>query len=248
MALLALAALLLSGPTPRAQAQTKPRLLISAAASLKDALIEINTRYVGAKVYVNYGASGTLQRQIEQGAPVDVFVSAATKNMNELVKSRLVDGTSRRNVAANRLVLVVPSAERSNIRSFADLAKPGVRRVALGNPDSVPAGSYARQALTKLGIYGTVARKAVLGKDVREVLTQVELGNVEAGIVYKTDALISRQVRIVATAPTNLHLPIVYPAGVISDSRQKVAASNYLRFLATPTARNIFKKYGFLAP
>ena len=118
----------------------------------------------------------------------------------------------------------------------------------MGAPESVPAGKYAQEVLNNLHIYGSVFPKAVLGKDVREVLTQVELGNVDAGIVYKTDALTSRQVKIAATAPAKLHKPITYPAAVVSDSKNKSAATAYVRFLSGPVAKKIFKKYGFLAP
>ncbi len=228
-------------------AQEKPALTVSAAASMKDALSEINARYQAATISVNYGASGALQRQIEQGAPVDVFLSAAARNMDELAKAHLVDANTRRNVASNRLVLVVPKGE-SSIHSFTDLKEPTVRRFAMGAPESVPAGNYAREVLSNLKIYESVFPKAVLGKDVREVVTQVELGNVDAGIVYKTDALGSKQVVIAATAPAKLHQPILYSAAVVSDSKNKAAASAYVRFLAGPLARKIFKKQGFLAP
>lgn len=214
---------------------------------MKDALSEINALYSAATVSVNYGASGALQHQIENGAPVDVFISAAAKNMDDLQRGHLVDAATRRDIAANRLVLVVPLSS-SGVHSFTDLNKPIIKRFAMGAPESVPAGKYAQQVLTNLNIYGSVTPKAVLGKDVREVLTQVELGNVDAGIVYKTDALTSKQVRIAATAPTKLHSPILYPAAVVSDSKDKPAAMAYVRFLASGTAKKIFKKYGFLAP
>lgn len=241
---LALGVLAVWPSVPSARAAQKPALTVSAAASMKDALGEINARYGEATVSLNLGASGALQRQIEQGAPVDVFVSAATKNMDELAAAELVDRATRRNVAANRLVLVVPLL-RSKVNSFSDLNKATVKRFAMGAPDSVPAGKYAEEVLTSLKIYKTVSAKAVLGKDVREVLTQVELGNVDAGIVYATDARTSRQVRIAATAPTKLHLPILYPAAVVSDSKNKAAATAYVRFLSGPVAQKIFKKYGF---
>jgi len=154
--------------------------------------------------------------------------------------------STRRNIAANRLVLVV-ARDEALVNSFKDLNKPVVKRFAMGAPDSVPAGKYARNVLTNLKIYAAVIPKAVLGKDVREVLTQVELGNVDAGIVYKSDALASRQLRIAATAPSRLHKPIVYPAAVVADSRNQAAAAAYVRFLSGPVARKVFKKYGFLA-
>lgn len=228
-------------------AVTKPSLIISAAASMKDALREINGRYGSANIRVNYGASGALQRQIEQGAPIDVFLSADSRNMDELVKANLVDASTRRNVAANRLVLIAPVGN-SWIRSFTDLNQPGVKRFAMGAPQSVPAGKYAQEVLSNLKIYNAVLPKALMGKDVREVLTQVESGNVDAGILYKTDALTSKRVRIAATAPATLHKPILYPVAVVKDSKNKAAASAYVRFLAGPITKSIFKKYGFLPP
>jgi molybdate transport system substrate-binding protein len=227
-----------------ANAQGKPALTISAAASLKDALTEINNLYAAATISVNYGSSGALQHQIEQG---DVFISAATKNMDELAKTSLIDTKTRRNIAANRLVLVVPTGAPI-LRSFKDLNKPIVKRFAMGTPESVPAGKYAQQVLTNLRIFTDVLPKAVFGKDVREVLTQVELGNVDAGIVYKTDALTSSKVKIAAMAPAKLHQPIFYPAAVVSDSKNKAASGDYVRFLAGSSAKKIFRKYGFLAP
>ena len=234
-------------PTVLVRAEDKPAITVSAAASLKDVLTEIDGKYTGAIVNVTYGSSGSLQRQIEEGAPVDVFISAAAKNMDQLSKANLVDTASRRDVAANRLVLVVPSGGKP-LHSFKDLGKPTVVRFAMGEPESVPAGSYAREVLTNLKIYQAVQPKAVYGKDVRGGLSQVEEGNVDAGIVYRTDALTTAKVKIVAVAPAKLHQPILYPAAVVTDSRNKAAATAYLRFLSGPVARKIFKSYGFLAP
>ena len=244
-----LAALALIGLTwaQPAHADEKPAITVSAAASLKDVLTAINSRYPNATINVTYGSSGSLQRQIEEGAPADVFIAAAAKNMDQLAGANLVDVASRRDVATNRLVLVVPAAGNP-LHSFKDLNLPEVRRFAMGEPESVPAGAYAREVLTNLKIYEAVKPKAVYGKDVRGVLTQVEQGNVDAGIVYWTDALTSPQVKIAATSPAKLHQPIAYPAAVVADSKNKPAAAAYLRFLSGAVARKIFKSYGFLAP
>jgi len=237
-----LAALLALTPTVRAQ--DKPTLTISAAASLKDVLTAIDSRYNAATIQVNFGASGALQHQIEQGAPVDVFLSAAAKNMDALAAANLVDAGTRRNIAGNRLVLVVPAGSNSPVHGFQDLLN--VAHFAMGAPDSVPAGNYAKQVLTALNLWTAAQPHAVYGKDVREVLTQVELGNVDAGIVYKTDALTSDKVTIVATADEKLHAPIVYPGAVVSDSKFKVAALAYLQFLGSGPARKLFKSFGFV--
>jgi molybdate transport system substrate-binding protein len=234
------------GPLPRA-AQTE--LTVSAAISLKDALDEAKQLYTsenpGVSVALNYGASGTLQLQIEQGAPVDIFLSAAPKQMDALdAKGLLLEGT-RKNLLLNEVILVVPKDSTISIASFQDLAKPEVKRVALGEPATVPAGQYAKEVLISLGIYDAVNSKAILAKDVRQVLTYVETGNVDAGIVYATDALSSGKVKVAATAPANSHAPVVYPAAVIKASKNPAAARQFLDFLAGPRGGAIFQKYGF---
>jgi molybdate transport system substrate-binding protein len=232
------------------QAQNgKIELTVSAAISLKDALDEIKQLYEqanpGVTIATNYGASGTLQLQIEQGAPVDVFISAAPKQMDALAsKSLLLEGT-RKDLLRNEIVLIVPSDSTAKISSFQDLAGAEAKRVALGEPTAVPAGQYAKEVLTKLGIYDAVNAKAVLAKDVRQVLTYVETGNVDAGIVYKTDALSSKKVKIVATAPADSHAPVLYPVAVIKDSKNPGAAKQFEDFLAGPKGAEIFRKYGF---
>jgi molybdate transport system substrate-binding protein len=227
----------------------KADLTVSAAISLKDALDEVRTVYIsenpGASLAMNYGASGTLQLQIEQGAPVDIFLSAAPKQMNALAaKGLLLDGT-RKDILRNEVVLIVPKNSTARIGSFRDLARADVKQIALGEPVTVPAGLYAKQVLTSLGIYDAVNAKAVLAKDVRQVLTYVETGNVDAGIVYSTDALSSSKVKVVATAPANSHDPVIYPAAVIKDSKKPAAARAFLDFLSGARASAIFKKYGF---
>jgi len=228
---------------------TKVELTASAAISLKDALDEIKQAYEqanpGVTIATNYGASGTLQLQIEQGAPVDVYISAAPKQMDALAsKGLLLEGT-RKNLLRNEVVLIVPKDSSTRISSFQDLTGANVKQVALGEPTVVPAGQYAKEVLTKLGIYDAVNAKAVLAKDVRQVLTYVETGNVDAGIVYKTDALSSSKVRIVAEAPADSHAPVLYPVAVIKDSKNPAAAKQFEDFLASPKGTEIFRKYGF---
>jgi len=234
-------------PSPQAH---KADLTVSAAISLKDALDEIKQLYVaanpGVSIVMNYGASGTLQLQIEQGAPVDIFLSAAPKQMDALAaKGLLLDG-SRRDLLRNEVVLIVPKDSTAKISSFQDLTRPDVKKIALGEPASVPAGQYAKQTLTTMGIYDAVNAKAVLAKDVRQVLTYVETGNVDAGIVYSTDALSSTKVKVVATAPPNSHDPVIYPGTVIKGSKNTEAATAFLDSLRDPQASAIFQKYGFV--
>ena len=233
----------------RAAVQTTDGVTVSAAISLKDSLDEIGKIYEkahpGAKISFNYAGSGTLQRQIEQGAPVDIFFSAAEKQMDDLQSKDLVDAGTRRNIVANQLVLIVP-ASNTTIHSFQDLSNVSVKILALGEPSTVPAGTYARQTLEHLGIWGGVEKKVVLAKDVRAVLTYVETGNADAGMVYQTDAQGSSKVRIVTVAPANSHDPIIYPAAIMKGAKNPSAAASFLAFLSSSAAREVFAKYGFL--
>jgi molybdate transport system substrate-binding protein len=226
-------------------------LTVSAAISLKDALDETKGLYVkdhpGVAIAVNYGASGTLQLQIEQGAPVDVFFSAAPKQMDALESKGLLLAGSRKDLLQNEVVLIVPKDSKLGLASFKDLTRADVKHVAMGEPASVPAGEYAKETLTSLGIYDAVQAKAVLAKDVRQVLTYVDTGNVDAGIVYATDAMTSDKVRVAATAPPKSHALVIYPAAVIKDTKNSDAAKAFLDFVAGPRGTAVFEKYGFKA-
>jgi molybdate transport system substrate-binding protein len=227
----------------------KTKLTLSAAISLKDALDEAKQLYISehpnVSIAINYGASGTLQLQIEQGAPVDIFLSAAPQPMDVLESKGLLLAGTRRNLLRNELVLIVPQGSSLGIASFQDLSRANVKKVALGEPVTVPAGQYAKEVLTSLGLYDAVNAKAILGKDVRQVLTYVETGNVDAGIVYATDAMTTAKVEVVAKAPATSHAPVIYPAAVIKDSKNPEAAKEFLDFLAAPRGRAAFQKYGF---
>ena len=227
-------------PAP-AQAESTT-LLIAAAASLQNALEEIDPLFESAHSEItanyNFAASGPLQQQIEQGAPVDVFISAATKQMDALQETR-------RNILTNRLVLVVPSNSTLGLTSFQQLTDSRVKKIAVGEPRSVPAGQYAEELFKNLGTLEQLKPKFVYGNSVRNVLGSVESGNADAGVVYRTDALISDKVKQVATAPDNLHSPIVYPIAVIGASRSVNAAKTYVQFLTTDVAKSVFTKYGF---
>jgi molybdate transport system substrate-binding protein len=236
------------GSTP--PSAVKADLIVSAAISLKDALDEakqlFTTENPNVTIATNYGASGTLQLQIEQGAPVDVFLSAAPKQMDALEGKGLLLAGTRKDLLRNEVVLIVPKDSTLGISTFRDLMHANVKQIALGEPSVVPAGQYAKEVLTSLGIYDAVNAKAILGKDVRQVLTYVETGNVDAGIVYATDAMSSAKVKVVATAPAGSHSPVIYPAAVIKASRNPAAARAFLDFLATARGLAIFQKYGFL--
>lgn len=234
--------------------QQASSITVSAAISLKDALDELGPIFQvqqhrknggsGTTVAYNYGGSGTLARQIEQGAPVDVFFSAAKKQMDELAAQNLVVADTRRDLVGNALVLIAP-AQGTQLHTFQELTGPAVKTIALGETSTVPAGMYARQTLEHLGLFAAVEKKVVYAKDVRAVLTYVETGNADAGMVYRTDANTSQKVRVVAVAPADSHDPILYPAAVLRDSKDKVAARAFLEFLQGPDARAVFQKYGF---
>lgn len=232
-------------------AQQPESITVSAAISLRDALDEIGHKYeqqhTGAKVIFNYASSGTLQHQIEQGAPVDIFFSAAEKQMDALESADLLVAGTRRALVANKLVLIEP-ASSNLLKDFQDLARPEVKIIALGEPGTVPAGMYARQTLEHLGLLAAVEKKAVYAKDVRAVLTYVETGNADAGIVYQTDARGSTKARVVAAAPEGTHEQIVYPVAILKNSKSEKAARAFLQFLESSDARAIFEKYGFGTP
>ncbi|NJK76196.1 MAG: molybdate ABC transporter substrate-binding protein [Oscillatoriales cyanobacterium RU_3_3] len=224
-------------------------LLIAAAASLQNALEEIDPIFEkanpGVAVNYNFAASGPLQRQIEQGAPVDVFISAASAQMEALQNQNLILTDTRRNLLTNNLVLIVPNNSALGLSNFRQLSNSNVKKISVGEPRSVPAGRYAEEVFGKLGILEQVRSKLVYGNSVRNVLGAVESGNADAGVVYVTDAKISDRVKQVATAPSNLHSPIVYPIAVIRASRKQQPARAYVQFLRSKQARDIFQKYGF---
>jgi len=227
-------------------------LTVSAAASLREAVAELDSIYQAehpdVAVRANFGASGALRQQIEQGAPVDVFISASERHADALQRAGLIDPRTRRVLAGNELVLVVPSASPSPARDFRSLAAPAVKRVAIGAAASVPAGEYADEVLRSLGIAEAVGGKAVYGQNVRQVLAYVESGNVDAGIVYRTDAAVSRRVRIAATAPAGTHRPITYPLAIVRTSRQSADARAYAAFLLGPRGREVLARHGFTTP
>ena len=225
----------------------KVELTISAAASLQDALNEIKANFEkeqsNVKVNYNFGASGALGQQISQGAPVDLFFSAAEDKFNKLVQDGLIEESKRIDLVGNELVLVVPNDSKKEIKAFEDLTKTD--RISIGTPEAVPAGQYAKEILEKLNVWQAIEGKIVFGKDVRQVLTYVETNNVDAGIVYKTDALISEKVKIAATAAVDSHAPIIYPLGMIKNSSHPKEAQLFYDFLQNDRSMKTFEKFGF---
>jgi len=234
---------------PREPQSEKRDLTISAAVSLKDALDQIQSvfgaEHSDTRLHFNLGASGTLQRQIEQGAPVDIFISASPGQMDSLESKGLVLEGTRKDLVKNEVVLIVPKG-KTGISSFQDLTQPNVKLIGVGEPQTVPAGKYAQEVLTHFGLYDPLKPKFVLAKDVRQVLTYVATGNVDAGIVYSTDAQSSADVTVVATAPEDSHSPVVYPVALIKSSRNAADGKIFVDFLLSSEAAAIFKKYGFL--
>lgn len=233
-------------------AQSRPRagqLTVSAASSLTNALREIGSlfeqRRADVQVRINFGGSGALLQQIAQGAPVDVFVSADEETVDRGIAQGLLDAGTRYDVAGNSLVLVTPVGRR-NLVSLQDLAGSAVRRIAIGKPATVPAGRYARQALEKAGLWPALTRRFVYAENVRQVLDYVSRGEVDAGLVYGTDALILRD-RVHVAATVGGHAPIRYPAVVVADTRERALAVSFIEFLRSSAARERFVAAGFTA-
>ncbi len=231
--------------------QAPGQITVAAAISMKDALESIEQAFEGRtgtpKVVFTLGGSGILEKQIEEGAPVDVFISAAPAQMNTLEEKGLLLAGTRRDVARNRLVLVVPVGSRL-VKSVEDLKKPQVRTIAIGETRSVPAGQYAAEALHNLGLFDQLAPKFVYAQNVRAVLAYVAGKDADAGFVYETDAKISDQVTIAAPVPDSSYAAVVYPAAVIRSAPNTAGARKFVEFLGTPEAQAILEKFGFRSP
>jgi molybdate transport system substrate-binding protein len=235
--------------TPTAAAVT---LNIFAGAGMIDVISELNALYMeensNVTIVANFAAGGTLQTQIENGAPCDVFINVGAQQMNNLeTKGLLLDGTRLNLPFTNSLVLIVPVGSILDITDFTDLTDEDVTVIAIGDPSFVPAGKFAESLFTLLGITEQLEAKLLLSSTVREVLTYVETGNADAGFVYLTDALTSDSVTIVATAPDEINSQIIYTAAVIKASENVEASNDYLAFLASDDALAIFESYGFSA-
>lgn len=234
---------------PKENPQECVELTVLAAASLTDVCNELKTRfeaqYPSIRVTLSYGASGALQTQIEEGAPADVFLSAATKQMTALEKEGLVQSSSVVSLLENKLVLIVPKENDTRVSSFADVATDRVAMIGLGEPGSVPAGQYAEEIFTSLGVLDAVKAKANYGSDVRTVLSWVETAAVDCGVVYATDAFTSQEVRIVCEAPEGACKRVVYPVGIVAASAHPDEAAAWISFLQQEASMELFEAYGF---
>lgn len=226
-------------------------LTVSAAASLKDAFQEIGSaysrQYPDVHIHLNTAGSGALVQQILQGAPVDVLATADQQSMDMAAAHNAVDQSSRQTFVRNDLVIAVPKGSRLTVKQLADLKQPAVKRIALSNPASVPAGRYGKAALDKAGLYGAVAPKIIQTQNVRQSLDYVARGEVDAGLVYRTDAaLMADKVKAAAVIPTTP--PVTYPIAAVTAGTQKAEALRFIRFVQSAQGRGILNKYGFARP
>jgi molybdate transport system substrate-binding protein len=224
-------------------------LRVFAAASLTDALKEIASDYQkrsGDKIAFNLQASSTLARQIEAGAPVDIFFSADEAKMDDLEKKGLIVAGTRKNLLSNSLVIVVPREGGISVTGPRDLATDKIQRIALAQPDSVPAGIYAREYMQKESLWSSVKPKVIPTENVRAALAAVESGNVDAGIVYKTDAAISSKVKVAYEVPQGEGPKIRYPVAAVKDSSNLESAHKFLEYLSSAPALEVFRKRGFV--
>ena len=230
-------------------AESKTEITVSAALSLKNAFEEIGRMYErdrGAKIRFNFGASGNLMRQIEGGAPVDVFASAATKEMDELEKKGLIATGSRRNFAKNSIVLLTSSNVKAQIHSFTDLTSGDIKRIAIGNFKTVPAGRYAGEIFRHYRILQLIKDKLIFAENVRQVLDYVTRDEVDAGVVFATDAqAISKGAVIAAVADDKSHSRVLYPIGMTTNSKNPKPAGEFIRFVLSEEGQKILRKYGF---
>jgi molybdate transport system substrate-binding protein len=226
-------------------------LIVSAAASLTNAFGEVGKLFEANhpqdKVTFNFASSGALLAQIAKGAPADVFASADMVTMDRAEKQNLLAPGTRRNLLHNKLVLIAPAASTISLSSLASLGNAAVRRVAIGNPAAVPAGRYAKAALEAAGLWSKLEPKHILAQNVRQALDYVARGEVDAGIVYATDAAIMKgKVRVAAEIP--LDEPIAYPVAIVKDTRNRALADAFSQMLQSPAAQAIFTRYGFSQP
>ncbi|UOQ95554.1 molybdate ABC transporter substrate-binding protein [Halobacillus shinanisalinarum] len=234
---------------PSNEESSTKKLTISAASSLTDAMKEIKRSYESdhsdVSLTFNFAGSGKLAQQIQQGAPVDVFLSANQQWMDTLEQEQLIQEETRMNFTGNSIVLIANQDRDFNFNSFADIKLSGQEQLALGDPASVPAGMYTKEILQSVNKWDALKDQMVYARNVRQVLTYVESGNAALGMVYASDALLSDQIKVLAKAEPSMHRPIIYPAAITADSSAKEEAQKFLDYLKTEEAQNILQSYGF---
>ena len=224
-------------------------LTVFAAASLQEALQKVAADYEkssGHHIAINFGASGTLEVQIRHGGPADIFFSADETKMNDLAKDHLLEAGTRRDILANTLVIVVPGDSSLILKTAKDLANPAVKRIAIGDTRIVPAGIYAKEYLTKLGLWTELEPRMIPVENVRAALAAVESGNADAGFVYRTDALHDTKAKIGYEIPRVEGPAILYPAALVKGTKHQAAAAKFLAYLASADAQKVFASFGFL--
>ncbi|MCY6354293.1 molybdate ABC transporter substrate-binding protein [Clostridium sp. ZS2-4] len=222
-------------------------ITVSAAASLTESLTEIKKMYeekTGAKVTLNFGSSGALQKQIEQGAPTDLFLSASKSKMDSLQEKNFIDTDTRVDLLKNSLVLIVSKEYKEKIKKLSDIKGIDVK-LSIGEPESVPAGKYGKQTMEYYKLWEPLADKLVYGKTVKQVAQYVESGEAAAGIVYNSDTYTLKKSYIAESFDEKSHKPIVYPMALVKSSKNKEGAKKFMEYLTSTDAQNVFKKYGF---
>jgi molybdate transport system substrate-binding protein len=222
-------------------------ILVASAASLQPVMNELKEIYEARnqnnRISFTFAGSGTLEQQIKEGAPMDLFLSASVKQMDSLEEGDYLLPNTYINLLENEIVLIKGKRSTLELSGFEDILSASV--IAIGNPESVPVGQYAKEVFTYLGIWNEVSAKATLGKDVTEVLSWVSSGNADAGVVYRTDAVSNAGVEIIAAAPKDSHSRVLYTAAVIRASKLQKEAKHFLEFLTTEEAKRVFLSYGF---
>lgn len=232
-------------------APAEGELIISAAASLTNAFTEVGKKFEsanpGVKAVFNFAGSGALLQQIDQGAPADVFASADQKTMDQAVEKKLVVPETRKDFAGNELVLILPAGSKIEVNSARDLTRKEIGKLSLGNPDYVPAGRYAQEFLTNEGLWEALRPKYIMGNSVRQVLDYVSRGEVDAGFVFSTDAMVGKDKVTVAMEATK-HKPIAYPVATVASSNNKALAKRFADFVLSEQGQEILARYGFKKP
>ena len=232
-------------------ASAEQELIVSAAASLTNAFGEIGKKFEsanpGTKVVFNFGASGALLQQIDKGAPVDVFASADQETMDQAAKKGLIISGTRKDFVRNELVLIVPLGGKTPVKALQDLSAKAIGKIALGNPESVPAGRYAQEVLTNAGLWDELKPKFIFGESVRQVLDYVSRGEVDAGFVFATDAAIAKD-HVSVALETMKHKPITYPISIVGSTKNKDLAKRFVDFVLSEEGQEILSKYGFKKP